>query len=79
MNRINDVVFLNDNKAELEVIDLNNEYHYFIVNEDDYYDYRDGKLIQEAFPYLSIDEREIIISGMTPDMWDETFNNINEY
>lgn len=73
MNRITNVDFLPDNKVEIEAVDLIGDYHYFKVNEDDYYDYRDGKMIQNCFPYLSLDEREIIISGMTPQMWDDTF------
>ena len=28
------------------------------------------KLIQDAFPYLTADEREFVISGITPDEWE---------
>lgn len=28
---------------------------------------------QEAFPYLSADEREMLISGICPTCWDKTF------
>lgn len=33
--------------------------------------WRDGMLAQEAFPQLSIDEREFIITGVTPEMWEK--------
>lgn len=40
-------------------------------------DYRDymlnGKLAQDAFPYLSADEREMLISGICPTCWDNMF------
>ena len=36
------------------------------VNESDYWDWEDGALTQVAFPYLSVDEREALISGTCP-------------
>lgn len=47
--------------------------HEILVNEDDYYDWDDGKLAQEAFPYLSAEEREMLISGICPTCWDKMF------
>lgn len=32
--------------------------------------WRGGELIQNAMPQLSVDEREFIKTGMTPDVWD---------
>ena len=32
--------------------------------------YRTGALIQDVFPYLSADEREMLISGICPECWD---------
>ena len=32
-----------------------------------------GILIQDAFPNLSDDDREFILSGITPEEWDEHF------
>lgn len=32
-----------------------------------------GELVQDAFPNLSADDREFIMTGITPDEWDETF------
>jgi hypothetical protein len=31
------------------------------------------RFIQDAFPYLSANDREFLISGMSPEGWDETF------
>ena len=33
-----------------------------------------GTLIQKAMPNLSSDEREFIMTGITPEEWTETFN-----
>lgn len=43
------------------------------VNENDYLDWEDGELAQNAFPYLSADEREMLISGICPKCWDGMF------
>ena len=34
-----------------------------------------GTLVQDAFPQLSDDAREFLISGITPEEWDETFGS----
>ena len=34
------------------------------VKEDDYIRYTKGEAVQYAFPYLSADEREILITGI---------------
>jgi hypothetical protein len=43
-------------------------------------DFANGRLglIQEAFPHLSIDEREFIISGIHPIEWRELFGELEE-
>lgn len=38
---------------------------------EDYY--KGNKLIQRAFPNLSADEREFILTGITPDEWEKLF------
>ena len=43
------------------------------VSASDYLDYLNGKLVQDAFPYLSADERESFISGICPTCWDKMF------
>lgn len=36
------------------------------------YEFR-GELIQDAFPFLTYDEREFILTGITAGEWDELF------
>jgi hypothetical protein len=33
-----------------------------------------GELVQNAMPHLSADEREFIMTGITPTEWNEMFN-----
>lgn len=44
------------------------------------FDFMNGRsgLAQEAFPDLSVDEREFIISGIHPIEWNELFGNEEE-
>lgn len=49
------------------------------VNEMDYLDWQDGKLAQVAFPYLSVDEREKLISGICPTCWDRMSRDENDH
>ena len=45
------------------------------VNSQDFTDWREKrKLAQEAFSYLSKEDREFIISGISPDGWEEMFS-----
>lgn len=45
----------------------------FMVYPSDVKRYADGTLIQNAFPYLSDDDREFIMTGITADEWNEMF------
>lgn len=47
------------------------------ITPEQLFDFMNGKsgLAQEAFPHLSIDEREFIISGIHPTEWKELFGN----
>ena len=38
---------------------------------------RGGALIQEAFPELTADEREFILTGITGEEWDRAFQDPN--
>ncbi len=40
-----------------------------IVNEKQYAEWENGKLIQDAFPDLSADDREILLTGICPRCW----------
>lgn len=44
----------------------------------DFCAWQNGKLAQDAFPYLSADEREMLISGICPDCWERTFGSDEE-
>lgn len=37
--------------------------------------YKNGDLIQNAFPFLSADEREFLITGLLPEEFDNLFTN----
>lgn len=47
------------------------------ITEEQLFNFINGRsgLAQEAFPDLSIDEREFIISGIHPNEWNELFGN----
>ena len=37
-----------------------------------------GQLIQEAMPHLSVDDREFLMNGITPEEWDKMFDESPE-
>lgn len=43
------------------------------IKEEDYHAWRNGELAQKAFPYLTPERREQLISGICPVCWDEMF------
>ena len=49
-----------------------------LVNFEDYADWQDGKLAQNAFPYLSADEREMLKTGICPTCWTAMFGFSDE-
>lgn len=54
------------------------ENHTVMVYTDDFYAWKHEKNAQEAFPYLSAEEREMLISGICPDCWDSLFADEDE-
>lgn len=44
------------------------------VNEGDYNDWQNGAKAQDAFPYLSAEEREMLISDTCPTCWAKMFD-----
>ncbi len=48
------------------------------VSAADFWEWNDGALVQDAFPYLSADEREMLISGICPTCWDKMFGGEDE-
>ena len=49
-----------------------------MVNSDDFYDWKMGKLIQDAFPSLSMAEREALIPGFCVSCWNTLFSDEEE-
>lgn len=43
------------------------------INEDQLLQFENGALVQDAFPNLSRDQREFLISGCTQQCWDLLF------
>ena len=43
-------------------------------NPSDYLAWENGMMIQHALPYLTVDEREFIKTGMIDDEWDQMCN-----
>lgn len=48
------------------------------VNNSQYYDWMAGKDVQLAFPDLTSDQREILISGICPECWKDIFGEEDE-
>lgn len=48
------------------------------VDEEDIKKYENGALIQQAFPYLTPDEREIMLSGMCGDCWEKYMESFDK-
>lgn len=44
------------------------------VNRKEWEAWKKGAFIQDAFPLLSPDEREMILSGTHPECWDKLFS-----
>jgi len=43
------------------------------VNGSDLFKFRQGAFIQDAFPYLSEDDREFLLTGTCDKCWDKMF------
>jgi hypothetical protein len=41
------------------------------VTHEQFWEWQRGALIQNAMPHLTADQREFIISGITPEEWEE--------
>lgn len=48
-------------------------WHSLTVSESDYYAWLDGEYVQNAFPYLSPNERELLISHTCANCWASLF------
>lgn len=45
----------------------------FEISREDYYDWKAGKYVQDAFPYLTDDQRELLVSQTCGPCFDEMF------
>ena len=48
------------------------------VTQEELDNWKGGMLAQEAFPDLTADQREFIMTGVTPDEWEETMKEDEE-
>ena len=48
------------------------------VTEEQLNKWRGGALIQDVLPHLTPDEREFLISGSTPDDWENLFGDSDD-
>ena len=62
----------------IEVVDMLGNTHLMDVKMIDLAAYEDGALIQSAFPYLTSEQRELILTGLTDDVWGEMFGDEEE-
>ena len=46
--------------------------------KSDIVEWQNGKYAEDAFPYLTADERELLISRTCPDCWDRMFPEESE-
>lgn len=53
------------------------ESHTLMVNTNDLQSWATGSYIQDVMPYLSADERELLISRTCGVCWDEMFGECN--
>jgi hypothetical protein len=58
----------------LVIQDITGRIHRLKTNLEDAIAYKSGELIQRAMPYLSADERELIISGVHGHIYDAITN-----
>lgn len=49
------------------------------VEEEDFYAWQNHVLIQEAFPYLNADQREMLMTGYCGPCWAELWEDIDEF
>ena len=46
---------------------------YLDITPDQIVEYNQGAMVQDAFPNLNPDEREFIMTGFTPEDWEQMF------
>ena len=72
------------NPNDINFIDLEyyrNECYYcgeqniILINIHDLTFWQSGEFIQDAFPYLNKDQRELVKTGIHPECWNKMFGN----
>lgn len=53
--------------------------HELSIAPSDFASWRKGELIQDAMPYLTAEERELLISGTCDDCWSEMFGQDEDF
>jgi hypothetical protein len=48
------------------------------ITQDQLDAWAEGELIQEAMPHLTADQREFILTGITPSEWNAAFGELDE-
>ena len=48
---------------------------FLTLSANDFNAWQNGELVQNAFPYLDANERELLVSGICPDCWDKMFSS----
>ena len=48
------------------------------ITQEQLDEWAEGVLIQEAMPHLTADQREFILTGITPSEWNAAFNELDE-
>ena len=67
-----------DEWVTIQVIDMLQNPHYMDVRMVDMAAYEDGALIQDAFPYLTTSQRELMLTGISDEIWDDMFGDEEE-
>lgn len=48
------------------------------VTEEQIKRWQDGELIQDVFPFLNDEQREFLMTGITPEEWNKALNALEE-
>ena len=68
-----------EGKTRIEVQDpVSGVIHTVTVLTPDYNNWVKGQMVQVAFPYLTSDEREALVTGFTPETWKRVMGRANE-
>lgn len=71
-----------DEEAQLatcsKVCPIIDELYVVTIELEQYNNWKSGSHIQNVMPELNTNEREFLLSGMTPAMWDNIFGEIQE-